>query len=108
MEGSGFPGYREQSGNNRNDLRDDPASRILFGHSNHDVLSSDFRVCQGPGTIIRDDMWVFKTDEHQGIPFHTFLAKVHPSSGVPRNAVFVTLASASLMALIIVGVGEVS
>lgn len=39
----------------------------------------------------------------RGLPFHTFLSKVRPNSGVPANAVYVTLAFTCMLALIIIG-----
>lgn len=39
----------------------------------------------------------------RGLPFHTFLSKVRPNSGVPANAVYVTLAFTCILALIIIG-----
>ncbi|KJX99138.1 amino acid permease like protein [Zymoseptoria brevis] len=46
-------------------------------------------------------VWSFARDK--GLPFHQFLSRVRPNSGVPANAVYVTLAWTSLIALIIIG-----
>lgn len=39
----------------------------------------------------------------KGLPFHPFLSRVRPSSNVPANAVYITLAFTCLLALIIIG-----
>lgn len=46
-------------------------------------------------------MFAFARDK--GVPFHQFLSKVRPGSGVPANAVYVTLVFTCLLALIIIG-----
>lgn len=37
----------------------------------------------------------------KGLPFHGFLSRVRPSSGVPANAVYLTLLVTCLIALIV-------
>lgn len=39
----------------------------------------------------------------KGLPFHAFLSRVRPGSGVPANSVYVTLIVTCLIALIIIG-----
>ncbi|KAK4494302.1 hypothetical protein PRZ48_014600 [Zasmidium cellare] len=46
-------------------------------------------------------IWSFSRDK--GLPFHKFLSKVRPKSGVPMNAVVVTMVITCLVALIIIG-----
>ncbi|CAK3885212.1 amino-acid permease [Lecanosticta acicola] len=46
---------------------------------------------------------VFAFARDKGLPFHQFLSKVRPGSGVPANAVYVTLLFTCLIALIIIG-----
>jgi amino acid transporter len=46
-------------------------------------------------------VWSFARDK--GLPFHQFLARVRPNSGVPANSVYVTLVFTSLIALIVIG-----
>ncbi|KAK3723476.1 hypothetical protein LTR37_001728 [Vermiconidia calcicola] len=46
---------------------------------------------------------VFAFARDKGLPFHRFLSKVRPDSGVPVNSVYVTLTFAALLALIIIG-----
>lgn len=45
----------------------------------------------------------FSFARDKGLPFHAFLSKVRPGSGVPTNAVWVTFTFASILALIIIG-----
>ena len=47
---------------------------------------------------------VFAFARDKGLPFHRFLSKVRPDSGVPANAVYVTLVFTCLLALIQIGV----
>ena len=47
---------------------------------------------------------VFAFARDKGLPFHGFLSKVRPGSGVPANAVYVTLVFTCLLALIQIGV----
>jgi amino acid transporter len=47
---------------------------------------------------------VFAFARDKGLPFHQFLSKVRPGSGVPANAVYVTLLFTCLLALIQIGV----
>ncbi|KAK6389446.1 hypothetical protein LTR81_027054, partial [Elasticomyces elasticus] len=46
-------------------------------------------------------LWAFARDK--GVPFHTWLSKVSGTDGIPRNAVFVTLTTTCLLAMIIIG-----
>ncbi|KAK4635121.1 hypothetical protein CLAFUR4_02155 [Fulvia fulva] len=46
---------------------------------------------------------VFAFARDKGLPFHAFLSKVRPNSGVPANSVYVTLAFTCCMALIVIG-----
>lgn len=52
-------------------------------------------------TAVSRQVWSFAQDK--GLPFHAFLSTVHPASGVPRNAVAVTLVITCLVSLIIIG-----
>ncbi|KAK3617202.1 hypothetical protein LTR22_026809 [Elasticomyces elasticus] len=45
--------------------------------------------------------WAFARDK--GVPFHPWLSKVSETDGIPRNAVFVTLTTTCLLAMIIIG-----
>lgn len=47
---------------------------------------------------------IFAFARDKGLPFHGFLSKVRPQSGVPANSVYVTLAFTCCLALIIIGV----
>ena len=47
---------------------------------------------------------VFAFARDKGLPFHEFLSKVKPGTGVPTNAVYVTLLFTCLLALIQIGV----
>lgn len=51
---------------------------------------------------------VFAFARDKGLPFHQFLSKVRPDSGVPANAVYVTLVFTCLLALIQIGVSFAS
>ncbi|KAF2172080.1 hypothetical protein M409DRAFT_62895 [Zasmidium cellare ATCC 36951] len=46
---------------------------------------------------------VFAFARDKGLPFHKFLSKVRPNSGVPANSVYVTLVFTCLIALIVIG-----
>lgn len=46
---------------------------------------------------------IFALARDKGLPYHTFLARVQPESGVPTNAVYVTLIFTCLIALIQIG-----
>ena len=46
---------------------------------------------------------VFAFARDKGLPFHRFLSKVRPGSGVPANAVYVTLVFTCLLALVQIG-----
>ncbi len=46
---------------------------------------------------------IFALARDRGLPCHTFLAQVRPGSGVPANAVYVTLVFTCLVALIEIG-----
>lgn len=46
---------------------------------------------------------IFAFARDKGLPFHGFLSKVQPNSGVPANAVYVTLIFTCLLALIQIG-----
>ncbi|KAK3614332.1 hypothetical protein LTR56_027319, partial [Elasticomyces elasticus] len=46
-------------------------------------------------------LWAFARDK--GVPFHTWLSKVSGTDGIPRNAVFVTLTTTCLLAMIVIG-----
>ena len=46
---------------------------------------------------------VFAFARDKGLPFHQFLSRVRPDSGVPANSVYVTLIFTCLLSLIIIG-----
>ncbi|KAK3110978.1 hypothetical protein LTR53_014201 [Teratosphaeriaceae sp. CCFEE 6253] len=46
---------------------------------------------------------IFAFARDKGLPFHKFLSRVRPGSGVPANSVYVTLVVTCLIALIIIG-----
>ena len=51
---------------------------------------------------------VFAFARDKGLPLHQFLSRVRPDSGVPANAVYVTLFFTCLLALIQIGVSLIS
>jgi amino acid transporter len=46
---------------------------------------------------------VYAFARDKGLPFHAFLSRVQPGTGVPANSVYVTLIFTCLIALIIIG-----
>lgn len=46
---------------------------------------------------------VFAFARDKGLPYHAFLSRVRPDSGVPANSVYVTLVFTCLLSLIIIG-----
>ncbi|KAK5125390.1 hypothetical protein LTR85_000499 [Meristemomyces frigidus] len=46
---------------------------------------------------------IFAFARDKGLPFHVFLSRVRPGSGVPANSIYVTLVVTCLIALVIIG-----
>ncbi|EME87717.1 uncharacterized protein MYCFIDRAFT_75560 [Pseudocercospora fijiensis CIRAD86] len=57
----------------------------------------------GVNQVTTSSRQVFAFARDKGLPFHRFLSKVRPDSGVPANSVYVTLVFTCLVALIIIG-----
>ncbi|KXT18960.1 hypothetical protein AC579_8709 [Pseudocercospora musae] len=57
----------------------------------------------GVNQVTTSSRQVFAFARDKGLPFHRFLSKVRPDSGVPANSVYVTLVFTFLIALIIIG-----
>jgi len=53
--------------------------------------------------VVTSSRQIFALARDKGLPFHQFLSKVRPGSGVPLNSVYVTLLFTCLIALIIIG-----
>lgn len=66
------------------------------------LTSSQYFFC-AVNQVTTSSRQVFAFARDKGLPFHEFLSKVRPNSGVPANSVYVTLVFTCIIALIVIG-----